>query len=99
MRADAFCHNMVRALVGAMILVGDGHRPAGLPRRRCWPAGCGTRRSTCVRPHGLTLEEVGYPADEELAARNLASRNKRTLAGGVVGGGLGSGGLLDSGCC
>ena len=69
-----------------------------------WPAkvlAAGVRDSAVhvVRPHGLTLEEVGYPADEELAARNLASRNKRTLAGGVVGGGLGSGGLLDSGCC
>ena len=30
-RADAFCHNMVRALVGAMLLVGDGHRPVDFP--------------------------------------------------------------------
>ena len=28
-----------------------------------------------VRPHGLTLEEVGYPPDAELAARARASRN------------------------
>lgn len=42
-RADAFCHNMVRALVGAMLLVGDGHRPVGFPGR-CWPAGCATAR-------------------------------------------------------
>jgi tRNA pseudouridine38-40 synthase len=33
-----------------------------------------------VRPHGLTLEEVGYPADELLAERNRQARNKRTLA-------------------
>ncbi|SES19760.1 tRNA pseudouridine(38-40) synthase TruA [Streptomyces qinglanensis] len=77
-RADAFCHNMVRALVGAMLFVGDGHRPPE------WPAqvlAAGVRDSAVhvVRPHGLTLEEVGYPADSELAARNLASRNKRTL--------------------
>ncbi|GAA3143928.1 hypothetical protein GCM10017687_70910 [Streptomyces echinatus] len=32
-----------------------------------------------VRPHGLTLEEVGYPADELLAARNKEARNKRSL--------------------
>jgi tRNA pseudouridine38-40 synthase len=80
-KADAFCHNMVRALVGAMLFVGDGHRPPE------WPAkvlAAGVRDSAVhvVRPHGLTLEEVGYPADDELAARNLASRNKRTLAGG-----------------
>ena len=42
-RADAFCHNMVRSLVGALLFVGDGHRPAGLARRRCWRPGCGTR--------------------------------------------------------
>jgi tRNA pseudouridine38-40 synthase len=32
-----------------------------------------------VRPHGLTLEEVGYPADELLAARNKEARNRRSL--------------------
>ncbi len=79
-RADAFCHNMVRSLVGAMLFVGDGHRPVE------WPGqvlGAGVRDSAVhvVRPHGLTLEEVGYPADSELAARNLAARNKRTLPG------------------
>ena len=31
-RADAFCHNMVRSLIGALLFVGDGHRPAGLAR-------------------------------------------------------------------
>lgn len=79
-RADAFCHNMVRSLVGAMLFVGDGHRPAD------WPAkvlAARVRDSAVhvVRPHGLTLEEVGYPADELLAARSVEARNKRTLPG------------------
>ncbi len=77
-RADAFCHNMVRALVGAMILVGDGHRPAGFPAEVL----AGRERHSAVnvvRPHGLTLEEVGYPADELLAARAAEARNRRTL--------------------
>ncbi|MFJ4850619.1 tRNA pseudouridine(38-40) synthase TruA [Streptomyces sp. NPDC088733] len=77
-RADAFCHNMVRALVGAMLLVGDGHRPEGFPGEVL----AGRVRHSAVnvvRPHGLTLEEVGYPADELLAARNLEARNLRTL--------------------
>ncbi|MCM2426721.1 tRNA pseudouridine(38-40) synthase TruA [Streptomyces sp. RKAG337] len=79
-RADAFCHNMVRALVGSMLLVGDGHRPAEFPGEVL--AG-GVRNSAVnvVRPHGLTLEEVGYPADDQLAARNLLARNLRTLPG------------------
>ncbi len=79
-RADAFCHNMVRALVGAMILVGDGHRPVGFPGEVL----AGKVRHSAVnvvRPHGLTLEEVGYPAAELLAARAVEARNKRTLPG------------------
>nr|WP_202451966.1 tRNA pseudouridine(38-40) synthase TruA [Streptomyces sp. SID4948] len=79
-RADAFCHNMVRALVGAMILVGDGHKPAGFPGEVL----AGKVRHSAVnvvRPHGLTLEEVGYPADDRLAARSREARNKRTLPG------------------
>lgn len=84
--ADAFCHNMVRSLVGAMLAVGDGHRAPE------WPGevlAAGVRDSAVhvVRPHGLTLEEVGYPPDEELAARNAASRNRRSLPGPGAGGG------------
>ena len=45
-RADAFCHNMVRSLIGALLFVGDGHRRGRLARRRCWPRACGTRRCT-----------------------------------------------------
>ncbi|MFD8869900.1 tRNA pseudouridine(38-40) synthase TruA [Streptomyces sp. NPDC059590] len=77
-RADAFCHNMVRSLVGALLFVGDGHRPPD------WPAkvlAAGVRDSAVhvVRPHGLTLEQVGYPADDQLAARNREARNRRSL--------------------
>ncbi|WP_326786055.1 tRNA pseudouridine(38-40) synthase TruA [Streptomyces sp. NBC_00151] len=79
-RADAFCHNMVRSLIGALLFVGDGHRGPD------WPGevlAAGVRDSAVhvVRPHGLTLEEVGYPADELLAARSKEARNKRALPG------------------
>ncbi|WBB63722.1 tRNA pseudouridine(38-40) synthase TruA [Streptomyces sp. WMMC500] len=79
--ADAFCHNMVRALVGAMLFVGDGHREPEWAGR---VLGAAVRDSAVqvVRPHGLTLEEVGYPAEAELADRNRASRRVRTLGGG-----------------
>ncbi len=71
--ADAFCHNMVRALMGAMLTVGDGRRP--IP----WPAkvlaeGVRDPGVTVVAPHGLTLEEVRYPPDDQLAARAVAAR-------------------------
>ncbi|MBV2356624.1 tRNA pseudouridine(38-40) synthase TruA [Streptomyces sp. J2-1] len=79
-RADAFCHNMVRSLIGALLFVGDGHRGPE------WPGevlAAGVRDSAVhvVRPHGLTLEEVGYPADALLAARSREARNKRSLPG------------------
>jgi tRNA pseudouridine38-40 synthase len=75
-RADAFCHSMVRSLVGCLLAVGDGRRPAA------WPAemlAAGRRDpAVIVAPaHGLTLEEVGYPPDDELAARAEATRAKR----------------------
>ncbi|MFI9269265.1 tRNA pseudouridine(38-40) synthase TruA [Kitasatospora sp. NPDC052896] len=79
-RADAFCHNMVRALVGAMLLVGDGHRPVEFPGQVL----AGRVRNSAVnvvRPYGLTLEEVGYPPDDQLAERNRAARRMRTLPG------------------
>jgi tRNA pseudouridine38-40 synthase len=78
--ADAFCHNMVRSLVGALLFVGDGHRP---PRWAAEVLAARVRDSAVhvVRPHGLTLEAVGYPSDELLAARNLEARNRRTLPG------------------
>lgn len=78
--ADAFCHHMVRSLVGAMLFVGDGHRPPP------WPGlvlAARVRDSAVqvVRPHGLTLEEVGYPPHDQLAARNAQARNRRILPG------------------
>ena len=75
--ADAFCHNMVRSLVGALLAVGEGRRPPG------WPASLLTAadRDPAVRvmaPHALCLEEVGYPPDGALAARAEQARRLRT---------------------
>jgi len=75
-RADAFCHNMVRALVGSLISVGEARRPA------TWPAEvmAGRRRDAgvhVIQPHGLTLEEVGYPDGDELAAQADRARARR----------------------
>ncbi len=81
-RADAFCHSMVRSLVGALLAVGEGRRtPAWvaevLAARRRDPA------VAVVRAHGLVLEEVGYPDVEELAAQAERARRRRTLPGEV----------------
>ena len=76
--ADAFCHNMVRALVGALLNVGDGSRPAGWPAR-VLAARVRDPAVPVVAPHGLCLEEVGYPADADLAARAATARRARTV--------------------
>ncbi|MFW6092185.1 MAG: tRNA pseudouridine(38-40) synthase TruA [Actinomycetota bacterium] len=77
--ADAFCHNQVRALVGALLAVGDGRRgvewPATVLAGRVRDSGV-----TVVAPHGLTLEEVGYPPDDRLAARAAQTRRRRPVA-------------------
>jgi tRNA pseudouridine38-40 synthase len=75
-RADAFCHNQVRSMVGALVFVGDGHRGAEWPRK-VLDAGVRDSAVHVVRPHGLTLEEVAYPADELLAERQVLARRVR----------------------
>jgi tRNA pseudouridine38-40 synthase len=75
--ADAFCQSMVRSLVGAMLVAGDGRKPAG------WPAELlsrGERASEVqvVAPHGLTLVAVSYPPDPAgWAARAALTRRRR----------------------
>ena len=76
-QADAFCQQMVRSLVGAMLAVGEGRREPG------WPASLLKRaeRATDVpvaAAHGLTLVAVGYPQQGDYAARALDTRKLRT---------------------
>jgi tRNA pseudouridine38-40 synthase len=61
-RANAFCHQMVRSIVGLLVDVGLGRRSAGdltavLRARDRAAAG------PVAPPQGLTLWEVGYPAE------------------------------------
>lgn len=74
--ADAFCHSMVRSLVGAMLAVGEGRRTPD------WPGAllASSTRSSEVPvapPHGLVLEHVAYPPDAELRARQEVTRAVR----------------------
>lgn len=75
-RADAFCHSMVRSLVGASLAVGEHRRDPGWPARLL-AAGVRDAAAAVVPPHGLTLEEVAYPPDDELAARAARTRARR----------------------
>jgi tRNA pseudouridine38-40 synthase len=76
LQADAFCHSMVRALVGASIAIGEGKLGAGrLAVARDELAR--TSEFKVVPAKGLTLVELGYPDDAELAARAEQTRARR----------------------
>ncbi|WP_176168795.1 tRNA pseudouridine(38-40) synthase TruA [Krasilnikoviella flava] len=75
-QADAFCHSMVRALVGMSLAVGEGRRDADAPAQVL----AGRSRSAAagvVAARGLVLEHVAYPEDDELAARAERVRARR----------------------
>lgn len=75
-RADAFCHSMVRSLVGAMLAVGDGSRDLEWLSRHV-DAG---RRGGDIKvapPHPLVLARVAYADD--LAGQAQRSRVRREI--------------------
>ena len=64
------------SLVGALLAVGDGRRPVE------WPASLlalrGRAEHLDVAPaRGLVLEQIAYPAADQLAARQLTTRATR----------------------
>ncbi len=77
-KADAFCHHMVRSIVGASVAVGEHRLDAEwmaalvtIPRRD--EAGSAPMFS----PSGLTLEAIDYPEESAWAARATQTRGKR----------------------
>lgn len=75
-QADAFCHSMVRSVVGALLAAGDGSMPVS------WPASLLSQttrndRVAVATAGGLTLVTVAYPPDDQLASRNSITRNTR----------------------
>lgn len=76
-QADAFCHSMVRTLVGTLLRVGDGSRTEEWPAQRLQ----GRIRDgevVVAPPHPLTLERVEYPSPEQFAARANMTRARRS---------------------
>ncbi|TLP95753.1 tRNA pseudouridine(38-40) synthase TruA [Nesterenkonia salmonea] len=77
--ADAFCHHMVRALIGACIDVGEGRRqPGWLMDRLSDPVW--DERVRLAPPQGLVLERVDYPDQDQLAVRAGQTRARREPA-------------------
>ncbi len=77
--ADAFCHSMVRSLVGALLSVGSARSAVDRPGRLL-AEGRRTAQIAAAPARGLTLMAVDYPPDAELAARAALTRAVRSLA-------------------
>lgn len=77
-RADAFCHSMVRALVGGCVAAGQARfAPEHLGELQAQAVR--TSRFVVMPAKGLTLTAVGYPDETEWASRADRIRAKRTL--------------------
>ena len=85
-RADAFCHHMVRGLVGCLLAVGEGRQELSWPGA-VLAAGVRDPAVKVARARGLTLEQVAYPADDELASRAESARRMRVISTGAGGAG------------
>lgn len=79
LQADAFCHSMVRALVGAAVSVGQGNL-AGERLLGIRDEAQRTSEFKVMPAAGLTLVEVGYPDDAALAIRAEQTRARRDAA-------------------
>ncbi|WAL40153.1 tRNA pseudouridine(38-40) synthase TruA [Brevibacterium sp. BRM-1] len=82
LRADAFCHHMVRALVGGLVRVGSGAWPASRPAELLARAEAGEGKAalgpmSVLPAHGLVLEAIGYPDPQEFAAQARTTRARR----------------------
>lgn len=76
LEADAFCHSMVRSIVGALIEVGRGKKESTWPAERL--AEQSRDRGVIIAPaRGLMLERVDYPADDMLAEQANKARRVR----------------------
>ena len=75
-KADAFCHSMVRALVGACVAVGEGRLDVD-DVAEIRDLGDRVPEVKVLAARGLTLTAVGYPADDQLAARAERTRARR----------------------
>ncbi|WP_244893189.1 tRNA pseudouridine(38-40) synthase TruA [Agreia bicolorata] len=77
LQADAFCHSMVRALVGACVGVGEGR----FDTSELVSLSDALERTSAFKvmpARGLILREVGYPEASGFADRALQTRAKRT---------------------
>ncbi|MEO6470956.1 MAG: tRNA pseudouridine(38-40) synthase TruA [Aeromicrobium sp.] len=74
--ADAFCHSMVRALMGTIIVIGQ-HKYEPVWAGKILAAATRQPHIEVMPAHGLTLEQVTYPPEHLVADRAVESRRRR----------------------
>ena len=76
--ADAFCHNMVRSVVGALMSAGSG-RTTNAEIRKALKGKRNEHAYKVQAPQGLTLIKISYPPKTKLAAQAELTQRMRTL--------------------
>lgn len=77
--ADAFAHNMVRSIVGALIKAGAGRTSASEIAKALNSKSRVGHNYKVVTPEGLSLIEVGYPANKDLENHVRMTQHTRSL--------------------
>ena len=77
--ADAFAHNMVRSIVGALIKAGAGRTSASEIAKALKSKSRVGHNYKVVTPEGLSLIEVGYPANKDLENHVRMTQHTRSL--------------------
>jgi tRNA pseudouridine38-40 synthase len=78
LKGDAFCHNMVRSIVGALVAVGRGRASVSDVQKRL-KSGSRAGSLKVVSAKGLSLIEVGYPMDSKMGIQAQNTRKRRVL--------------------
>ncbi len=78
LKGDAFCHNMVRSIVGALVAVGRGRASVSDVQKRL-KSGSRAGAFKVVAAKGLSLIEVGYPKDSRMGLQAQNTRKRRVL--------------------
>lgn len=76
--ADAFCHNMVRSVVGALMSAGSG-RTTNAEIAKALKGKRNEHAYKVQAPQGLTLIKIAYPAKSKLGAQAELTQRMRTL--------------------
>lgn len=74
--ADAFCHSMVRSIVGALVEVGRGRR-SELWIKQLLENPDRSQPAPVAPAHGLMMLKVEYPGEDEWAKRQEQTRRRR----------------------